>query len=90
MELTEQTLSSRTVFEGRIVTVKVDDTIIDSTGISQTSKSAIAIWGNQTVICNNVTFDMTLANSTAITSWWDIMRHGVQGWAGARGIARRP
>lgn len=53
------------------VTVKVDNTIADSTGISQTGKSAIAIWGNQTVICNNVTFDMSLADSTAITSWWD-------------------
>ena len=53
------------------VTVKVDDSIVDSTGISQTGKSAIAIWGNQTVICENVTFDMSLANSTAITSWWD-------------------
>lgn len=53
------------------VTVKVDDTIKDSTGISQTGKSAIAIWGNQTVVCEGVTFDMSLANSTAITSWWD-------------------
>ena len=53
------------------VTVKVDASIVDSTGISQTGKSAIAIWGNQTVICENVTFDMSLANSTAITSWWD-------------------
>lgn len=53
------------------MTIKVDDSIVDSTGISQTGKSAIAIWGNQTVICENVTFDMSLANSTAITSWWD-------------------
>ena len=53
------------------VTVRVDSSIKDSTGISQTSKSAIAIWGNQTVICENVTFDMSLADSTAITSWWD-------------------
>lgn len=53
------------------VTVNVDDTIDDSTGISQTSKSAIAIWGNQTVICEDVTFNMSLADSTAITSWWD-------------------
>jgi len=53
------------------MTIKVDDSIVDSTGISQTSKSAIAIWGNQTVICENVTFDMSLSNSTAITSWWD-------------------
>lgn len=53
------------------LTVKVDNSIADSTGISQTGKSAIAIWGNQTVICENVTFDMSLANSTAITSWWD-------------------
>ena len=53
------------------VTVKVDDSIADSTGISQTGKSAIAIWGNQTVVCNGVTFDMSLNNSTAITSWWD-------------------
>jgi predicted ribosomally synthesized peptide with SipW-like signal peptide len=53
------------------MTIKVDDSIADSTGISQTGKSAIAIWGNQTVICENVTFDMSLADSTAITSWWD-------------------
>ena len=53
------------------VTYKVDNNIVDSTGISQTGKSAIAIWGNQTVVCENVTFDMSLANSTAITSWWD-------------------
>lgn len=52
------------------VTVKVDNTIEDSTGISQTSKSAIAVWGNQHVICENVTFDMSLSDSTAITSWW--------------------
>lgn len=53
------------------VTMKVDDSIVDSTGISQTSKSAIAIWGDQTVVCENVTFDMSLDSSTAITSWWD-------------------
>ena len=53
------------------LTIKVDDSIVDSTGISQTGKSAIAIWGDQTVICENVTFDMSLADSTAITSWWD-------------------
>lgn len=53
------------------LTVKVDNSIVDSTGISQTGKSAIAIWGNQTVICENVTFDMSLSDSTAITSWWD-------------------
>ena len=53
------------------MTIKVDDSIADSTGISQTGKSAIAIWGNQTVICENVTFDMSLKDSTAITSWWD-------------------
>jgi len=52
-------------------TIKVDSSIVDSTGISQTGKSAIAIWGDQTVICENVTFDMSLADSTAITSWWD-------------------
>ena len=55
----------------RNLTVKVDSSIQDSTGISQTGSSAIAIWGNQTVICENVTFDMSLSNSTAITSWWD-------------------
>lgn len=53
------------------MTINVDDSIVDSTGISQTGKSAIAIWGNQTVICENVTFNMTKADSTAITSWWD-------------------
>ncbi len=53
------------------VTVDVDDTIKDSTGISQTGKSAIAIWGNQNVVCENVTFNMSLADSTAITSWWN-------------------
>lgn len=52
------------------VTIDVDDTLVDSTGISQTEKSAIAVWGNQNVICENVTFNMSLANSTAITSWW--------------------
>ena len=53
------------------LTINVDSAIQDSTGISQTGKSAIAIWGNQTVICENVTFNMSLADSTAITSWWD-------------------
>ena len=53
------------------VTYNVDNDIVDSTGISQTGKSAIAIWGNQTVVCEEVTFNMSLANSTAITSWWD-------------------
>ena len=53
------------------VTVKVDSSISDQTGISQTGKSAIALWGNQTVVCEGVTFDMSLADSTAITSWWD-------------------
>lgn len=55
----------------RNLTINVSSAINDSTGISQTSKSAIAIWGDQTVICENVTFNMDLANSTAITSWWD-------------------
>lgn len=53
------------------LTINVDSNIQDSTGISQTGKSAIAIWGNQTVICENVVFNMSLADSTAITSWWD-------------------
>lgn len=53
------------------LTINVDDNIVDSTGISQTGSSAIALWGNQTVICENVTFNMSLANSTAITTWWD-------------------
>ncbi len=53
------------------VTVKVSENIEDSTNISQTSKSAIALWGNQTVVCEGVTFNMSLADSTAITSWWD-------------------
>lgn len=53
------------------LTIKVDNSIVDSTGISQTGKSAIAIWGDQTVVCENVTFEMSLADSTAITSWWD-------------------
>jgi len=53
------------------VTVKVDASIEDSTGISQTGKSAIALWGTQSVVCDNVTFDMSLADATAITSWWD-------------------
>ena len=52
------------------LTINVDTTIADSTGISQTEKSAIAIWGNQKVICDNVVFVMSLADSTAITSWW--------------------
>lgn len=54
----------------RGVTYNVDS-ISDSTGISQTGKSAIAIWGDQTVICENVTFNMSVSDSTAITSWWD-------------------
>ncbi|MBQ3156465.1 MAG: hypothetical protein IJB81_06005 [Clostridia bacterium] len=53
------------------LTYKVDDTIQDSTGISQTGKSAIALWGNQKVVCTNVTFEMSLTDSTAITAWWD-------------------
>ncbi len=53
------------------VTVNVSNKIVDSTGISQTGKSGIAIWGEQTVICNNVTFNMSLNDATAITSWWD-------------------
>ena len=68
-------IASTSSTEGTItlknLTIKVDNSIVDSTGISQTGKSAIALWGNQTVICENVTFDMSLANSTAITSWWD-------------------
>ena len=55
----------------RNLTVNVSDDIKDSTNISQTKKSAIAIWGNQTVICENVTFEMSLVDSTAITAWWD-------------------
>lgn len=53
------------------LTILVDGDIVDSTGISQTSKSAIALWGNQTVTCENVTFDMSLADSSAISGWWD-------------------
>lgn len=53
------------------VTILVDSGIVDSTGISQTGKSAIAVWGNQTVNCENVVFDMSLSDSTAITGWWD-------------------
>lgn len=74
-----------TVLEGQIATtsstegtltlrnlvINVNDKIVDSTGISQTGKSAIAIWGTQTVVCENVTFNMSLSDSTAITSWWD-------------------
>lgn len=61
--------------EGTLVirncTINVDDNIVDSTGISQTGSSAIAIWGDQKVICENVVFNMSKADSTAITSWWD-------------------
>jgi len=39
--------------------------------ISQIWKSGIAIWGNQTVICNEVKFVMSVTDSTAITGWWD-------------------
>ena len=53
------------------LTILVDNAIVDSTGISQTSKSAIALWGNQTVTCENVIFDMSLADSSAISGWWD-------------------
>ncbi len=74
-----------TVLEGQIATtsstegtltlrnlvINVNDKIVDGTGISQTGKSAIAIWGNQTVVCEDVTFNMSLKDSTAITSWWD-------------------
>ena len=55
----------------RNCTINVDDNIVDSTGISQTGSSAIAIWGDQKVICENVVFNMSKADSTAITSWWD-------------------
>lgn len=54
------------------LTYKVDDSIQDSTGISQTGKSAIALWSNQKVVCQNVTFEMSLKDSTAITTWWDV------------------
>lgn len=53
------------------LTVNVDSNINDSTGISQTGKSAIAIWGNQTVVCEDVTFNMSLQDSSAISAWWD-------------------
>lgn len=53
------------------LTILVDNAIVDSTGISQTAKSAIAVWGNQTVNCENIVFDMSLSDSTAITGWWD-------------------
>jgi hypothetical protein len=53
------------------LTYEVTDEIEDSTGISQTGSSAIGLWGNQTVICEDVTFEMTKNNATAITSWWD-------------------
>ncbi|MBP3428120.1 MAG: hypothetical protein J6M47_07660 [Clostridia bacterium] len=53
------------------VTYDVDSSIQDSTGISQTSKSAIAVWGNQTVVCEDVTFNMSLNDSSAISAWWD-------------------
>lgn len=53
------------------LTINVNGKINDKTGISQTAKSAIAVWGNQTVTCENVTFNMSLSDSTAITSWWD-------------------
>lgn len=68
-------IASTTSEEGSItlsnLTYKVDDTIVDSTGISQTGKSAIALWGNQKAVVTNVTFDMSLADSSAITAWWD-------------------
>ena len=51
-------------------TINVDSVINDSTNISQTGASGIAVWGNQDVICENVVFNMSLANSTAITAWW--------------------
>lgn len=53
------------------VTILVNDKIVDKTGISQTGSSAIALWGNQTVSCENVVFDMSLSDSSAITGWWD-------------------
>jgi len=53
------------------LTYEVSDAIEDSTGISQTGKSAIAVWGNQNVVCENVTFEMSKKDSTAITTWWD-------------------
>jgi len=73
-----------TVLDGQIATtsstegtLKIKDltynveNIVDSTNISQTSKSAIGIWGNQTVICENVKFVMSIADTTAISGWWD-------------------
>lgn len=53
------------------VTILVNDQIVDQTSISQTGSSAIALWGNQTVSCENVVFDMSLSDSSAITGWWD-------------------
>lgn len=51
-------------------TINVDGSVNDSTNISQTGSSGIAVWGNQDVICENVVFNMSLADSTAITAWW--------------------
>lgn len=43
---------------------------IDLTGISQTGKSAIALWGAAVANCENVTFENFANDATAITSWW--------------------
>lgn len=65
------TSSTEGVLTIKNCTINVSDAIVDSTGISQTGKSAIAVWGNQTVVCENVTFNMSLKDSTAISGWWD-------------------
>ena len=65
------TSSTEGVLTIKNCTINVSNAIVDSTGISQTSKSAIAVWGNQTVVCENVTFNMSLKDSTAISGWWD-------------------
>lgn len=38
--------------------------------VSQYSKSAIALMNTGDVVCNDVTFEQELSDSTAITAWW--------------------
>lgn len=52
------------------LSVNVDGKINDGTNISQTGATAIALWGNVDFFAYDVIFNMSLADSTAITAWW--------------------
>lgn len=50
------------------VRVYLDNSI--DTDVSQYSKSAIALMNSGDVVCKGVTFDLNLADGSAITAWW--------------------